>query len=94
MSQQSLAIGLFALASILVLFVWSAGARAGRVVERRIWRARRAGGVLVNAVVAAVVILGVQWATVTQTSNPTALGLVLGVPAVLAGVTVGRGVRR
>lgn len=94
MTQTSLLVGLFALAALGVAFIWASGARAGRRLERRIWRARLAGRVLSNAVVAAVVIVGVQWATVTRTSDPAALVLVLGVPALLAGVTVGRVVRR
>jgi cell division protein FtsW (lipid II flippase) len=94
MTQTSLLVGLFALAALGVMFIWSSGARAGRRLERRIWRARLAGRVLFNALVAAVVIVGVQWATVTRTSEPVALMIVLGVPALLAGVTVGRVVRR
>lgn len=37
-----------------------------------------------------VVIAGLQWATLTQTRAPGVLAVVLGLPALLAGVTVAR----
>jgi hypothetical protein len=78
------------LAGCGLLHIWSAGASAGRKAERRIRRVSRFGKVAGYAVVSGVVIGAVQWATVANSTEPALMGAVLGVPALLAGVTVGR----
>ncbi len=73
-----------------LLYIWSAGASTGQKVERRIRAVSRFGAVAGYAVVSGVVIGAVQWATVAHSTEPALMGAVLGVPALLAGVTVGR----
>lgn len=63
------------------------------VVLLSAWRSRGALGWLrpaVSAVVTALVIVGVEWLVITGNPQPRALLVVLGVPALLAGATVGR----
>ncbi len=79
------------LAGCGLLYVWAAGARTGRNIERQIREVSRLGSVLGYALVSAVAIAGVQWVILAHTAaGPIVLALVLGVPALLAGVTVGR----
>ncbi len=80
----------FGLAGCGLLYVWSAGAKTGRKVERQIRRVSRFGEVVSASVVAGVVIAGIQWAVIAHTTHPGVLAGVLGLPAVLAGATVGR----
>lgn len=54
------------------------------------WELRRMAGIALTAVIAAVLITAVQWAVVTRIGSPIALGLALGLPALLAGASVGR----
>lgn len=54
------------------------------------WELRRLAGIALAAVVSAVLITAVQWAVVTRISNPITVVLVLGLPALLAGASVGR----
>jgi hypothetical protein len=78
------------LAGLGVLHIWTTGVRAGRKVERQVREFTRLGRVAAGAAVTAVVIALVQWAVVTH-SQPSGLWVVvLGLPAMLAGVTVGR----
>jgi hypothetical protein len=63
------------------------------VVVLSAWRSRGALAWLrpaVSAVVTALVIVGVEWLVITGNPQPRALLVVLGVPALLAGATVGR----
>ena len=80
------------LASVGVMWAFSSGAKAGRKAEARMRDVNRAGGAATVAVLVGGVISGIQWAVLTKVPNPgwAVLGLVLGVPGVLAGTTVGR----
>jgi hypothetical protein len=78
------------LALLGLLSVFAAGARAGRAAERQFREMTRIGRVLLGAVVSAGVIVGIQWLVLR--SNPATPGvlIVLGVPGLLAGITVSR----
>jgi hypothetical protein len=81
---------LLALAAMGVLHIWTSGVKAGRKVEHQVREFTRVSRVASGALVAALVIAGVQWTVVTH-SQPSAVWVfVLGLPALLAGVTVGR----
>jgi hypothetical protein len=89
-TSTGLLVGLFGLAVFGLLSVWSAGARTGRTMERQLRQVSRFGQVLGWSLMSAVVIGAGQWLTVTHTSSPVVLAGVIGLPALLAGVTVGR----
>jgi cell division protein FtsW (lipid II flippase) len=80
------------LAGVGVLWVFSSGAKTGRKVERQAKEITRTGSVAGFSLLAGLVIAVVQWAVLAQVSNPsfTTLALVLGVPGLLAGTTIGR----
>jgi hypothetical protein len=90
MTGEHVTIGLFVLAGLGLLSVWTSGARTGRNAERAVREVTRLTGTAGRTLVTAAVIVGVQWAVIATTSNPIALGAALGVPALFAGVTVAR----
>ncbi len=83
-------LGLVVLSSLGLLHIWTSGARAGRKVERQVREFTRLSRVAAGAVVTAVVIAAVQWAVVARTAPSPMWLFVLGAPALLAGVSVGR----
>jgi hypothetical protein len=78
------------LAALGVLWTFSAGAKAGRAAERQFREVTRAGSVLLTTVAAAAVIVGIQWLVMRHNPGPGAVLVVLGVPGLLAGVTIAR----
>ena len=80
------------LASLGVMWAFSSGAKAGRKAEARGRDVLRASGAATVALMVGAVISAIQWAVLTRVPNPglAVLALVLGVPGVLAGTTVGR----
>ncbi len=83
-------LGLVVLSGLGLLHIWTSGLRAGRKVERQVREFTRLSRVAAGALVAAVVIGGIQWAVVTHTAPSPMWVFVLGAPALLAGVSVGR----
>jgi hypothetical protein len=83
-------VALVLLAVLGVVHIWTTGVRAGRKVERQVREVTRLGRVAAGAAITAALIAVIQWAVVTNTSPNAAWVLVLGAPALLAGVTVGR----
>lgn len=81
---------LVVLAGLGLLHIWSSGIRAGRKVERQVREFTRLSQVAGGALISAVVIGGIQWAVVTHTAPSPVWVFVLGAPALLAGVSVGR----
>jgi mannose/fructose/N-acetylgalactosamine-specific phosphotransferase system component IID len=80
------------LVGVGVLWAFSSGAKTGRRVERQAKEITRAGSVAGFSVMAGLVIAVVQWAVLAHVTNPslTTLALVLDVPGLLAGTTIGR----
>jgi hypothetical protein len=79
-----------ALAGLGVLAAFRSGARSAYRVARHTQEVTRMGGNLVRALGTSVVIVAVQWAVVSFTSDPRAWGVALGVPALFAGTAIAR----
>jgi hypothetical protein len=90
MSGAGVMVMVCGLAFLGLLWTFSAGAKAGRAAERQFREATRVGSVLLATVVAAGVIVTVQWLVIRQNPATFAGLVVLGVPALLAGMTVAR----
>jgi len=87
---QVVLVGLAVLAGLGVLAAFRSGARGAYRVARQTHEVTRMGGNLARALGTATVIVGVQWAVVTFTSDPRAWGVALGVPALFAGSAIAR----
>src|SRR5918998_2043845 len=83
-------VGLAALAVLGVLAAFRSGARSAYRAARQTHEVTRMGGNLARALGTTVVIVGMQWAVVTFTSDPRAWGVALGVPALFAGSAIAR----
>jgi hypothetical protein len=83
-------IGLLVLAALGLVHIWASGMRAGRKVRGHVREFNRMSQIAGGAFVASLVITGVQWFVVTHTQPSGTWAFVLGVPAMLAGVTVGQ----
>lgn len=81
---------LVALAGLGALVAFRSGARSAYKVARHAQQVTRMGGNLGRALGTAVVIVGMQWAVVSFTTDPRAWGVVLGVPALFAGAAIAR----
>jgi uncharacterized oligopeptide transporter (OPT) family protein len=79
-----------ALAGLGLLAAFRNGARSAYRVARRTQEVTRMGGNLGRALGTTVVIVGVQWAVVSLTTDPRAWGVALGVPALFAGAAIAR----
>ncbi len=93
MSQASVApvlVVVVALAGLGVLAAFRSGARGAYKVARHSQEVTRMGGNLIRALGSAAVIVAVQWAVVSFTSDPRAWGVALGVPALFAGAAIAR----
>ncbi len=73
-----------------VLVAFRSGARSAYRVARQTQEVTRMGGNLARALGTAAVIVGMQWAVVTFTTDPFAWGVALGVPTLFAGVAIAR----
>jgi len=86
-SQHTVALAVIVVATGVLLSV----RRSRRRTTRALARVRPAvSTVLLTTVVAAAVIVGVEWLVATNNPRPGTLLAVLAVPALLAGATVGR----
>lgn len=90
MSGQTVAIVLGALAGVVLVWSWAAGARTGRKVQKSIHKAGRSGNSAARVLVTAGLVVGAQWAVIRLSTDPIAIGIVLAVPALAAGTTVAR----
>lgn len=79
-----------ALAGLGLLAAFRSGARGAYRVARHTQEVTRMGGNLGRALGTTVVIVAVQWAVVSLTTDPRAWGVVLGVPALFAGSAIAR----
>ncbi|HEX4103289.1 MAG TPA: hypothetical protein VHY21_22555 [Pseudonocardiaceae bacterium] len=79
-----------ALAGLGVLAAFRSGARGAYKVAQHSQEVTRMGGNLGRALGTTVVIVGVQWAVVSVTTDPRAWGVALGVPALFAGAALAR----
>jgi hypothetical protein len=70
--------------------VWGAGARAGRAVQRGVASANQVAGMAGRVVGTTITITAGQWITLRLSGDPLVWALALGLPAVLAAVTLGR----
>jgi ABC-type xylose transport system permease subunit len=86
-AQHPVALAVVVVAVVVLLSV----RRSHRRTTRALARVRPAAStVALSTVVTALVILGVEWLVATSNPRPGTLLAVLAVPALLAGVTVGR----
>lgn len=85
-----LLIVLVALAGLGVLAAFRSGARGAYRVARQTQEVTRMGGNLGRALGTTVVIVGIQWAVVSFTTDWRAWGVALGVPALFAGSAIAR----
>ncbi|MGH3935909.1 MAG: hypothetical protein ACRDS1_13185 [Pseudonocardiaceae bacterium] len=83
-------VGLAMLAGLGVIAAFRSGARSAYRVARQTQHVTRMGGNLIRALSTATVIVGMQWAVVSFTSDPRAWGVALGVPALFAGSVIAR----
>jgi hypothetical protein len=83
-------VGLVVLAGLGVMAAFRSGARGAYKVARQTQEVTRMGGNLGRALGTTAVIVGIQWAVVTFTSDPRAWGVALGVPALFAGSVIAR----
>ena len=87
---QTMLVVLGILAGVGVLAAFRSGARSAYRVARHTQQVTRMGGNLTRALASAVVIVGMQWAVVSSTTDPRAWGVALGVPALFAGSAIAR----
>jgi hypothetical protein len=78
------------LAGLGVLAAFRSGARGGYRTARHSQEVTRMGGNLGRALGSTAVIVGIQWAVLSLTTDPRAWGVVLGVPALFAGAAIAR----
>jgi hypothetical protein len=78
------------LALIGLLAIWRGGRTSAARAAGQAHEVTRMGGTFLRTTVIATVIVGIQWAVVVHTDNPTTVALVLGIPALLAGITAAR----
>jgi len=90
MSAAGVMVMVCGLAFLGLLWTFSAGAKAGRAAERQLREMTRAGSVLLVTAIAAAVIVAIQWLVMRQSPATFTTLVVLGGPALLAGVTVAR----
>jgi hypothetical protein len=79
-----------ALAGLGVLAAFRSGARSAYQVARHTQEVTRMGGNLTRALGTTAVIVAMQWAVVSLTSDPRAWGVALGVPGLFAGASIAR----
>src|SRR5437660_8429024 len=87
---QVMLVVLGVVAGVGVLAAFRSGARSAYRVARRTQEVTRMGGNLARALSSTAVIVGVQWAVVSLTTDPRAWGVALGVPALFAGAAIAR----
>ena len=83
-------IGLGVLASLGMIAAFRTGAHSAYRIARQTQHVTRMGGNLARALGTAAVIVGMQWAVVSLTTDPRAWGVVFGVPAIFAGSVIAR----
>jgi hypothetical protein len=85
-----LLVGLGVLAGLGVIAAFRSGARSAYPVARQTQHVTRMGGNLARALGTAAVIVGMQWAVVSLTTDPRAWAVAFGVPALFAGSVIAR----
>ena len=83
-------VGLAALAGMGLIAAFRSGARSAYRVARQTQYLTRMGGNLARALGTAAVIVGMQWAVVSLTTDPRAWAVAFGVPALFAGSVIAR----
>ncbi|MGH3670622.1 MAG: hypothetical protein ACRDSH_08285 [Pseudonocardiaceae bacterium] len=83
-------VGLAVVAGLGVMVAFRSGARGAYRVARQTQEVTRMGGNLVRALGTSAVIVAVQWVVVSFTTDPSAWGVALGVPALFAGSVIAR----
>jgi TRAP-type C4-dicarboxylate transport system permease large subunit len=78
------------LALIGVVAVWNSGRKSARKARKGVREVTRMTGNALRTLVTAAVICGVQWAAITWLDSAVVNGVVLAVPALLAGAAVAR----
>jgi len=79
-----------ALAGLGLLAAFRSGARGAYRVAQHSQEVTRMGGNLGRALGTTTVIVAIQWAVISLTTDPRAWGVALGVPALFAGAAIAR----
>jgi len=79
-----------ALAGLGVLAAFRGGARGGYRAARATQEVTRMGGNLTRALGTTAVIVAIQWAVMSLTTDPRAWSVALGVPGLFAGAAIAR----
>jgi hypothetical protein len=79
-----------ALAALGLLAAFRSGARGGYRAARQAQEVTRMGGNLGRALGTTALIVAIQWAVVSFTTDPRAWGIALGLPALFAGAAIAR----
>jgi DMSO reductase anchor subunit len=77
-------------AGILAVLAFRGGARTAHKVTQQSREVTRMGGTLTRALGCGAVIAAIQWAVITTTTDPRAVGVALGLPALFAGSALAR----
>jgi DMSO reductase anchor subunit len=83
-------IGVLIAAAVVAVLAFRGGARTAHRVTQQSREVTRMGGNLTRALTSGAVIVAVQWGVVASTSDPRALGVVFGLPALFAGSAIAR----
>jgi len=83
-------LALTGLAGVGILAAFRSGARSAYKLARQTQEVTRMGGVLLRALAAMGVIVGMQWAVLRATTDPRAWAITLSLPALFAGVAIAR----
>ncbi|MGH3824964.1 MAG: hypothetical protein ACRDRA_19320 [Pseudonocardiaceae bacterium] len=90
MTPSQINLALVVVAGLGALAAFRSGARGAYRVARHTQEVTRMGGNLGRTLGTAAVIVGMQWAVVSLTSDPRAWAVALGVPALFAGSVIAR----
>lgn len=88
--SHSMLIGALVVAAVVAVIAFRGGARTAHKATQKSREVTRMGGTLTRALACGAVIVAVQWAVVASTSDPRALGVVFGLPALFAGSAFAR----
>lgn len=83
-------IGVLVVAAGVAVLAFRGGARTAHKATQKSREVTRMGGNLTRALGSGAVIVAIQWGVIASTSDPRALAVALGLPALFAGSAIAR----